>query len=170
MTLLDISLHHRHAQLWLELEKLDRQIKAKAAELANVARLVADTMAEVGVSSLPFEYAGKQRTHYLHTSISVRRIGEVGSDEALAALDAAGLAWIIRPSYPASTLTSWAKEELANERALPEVLGSAFYVHAEHELRLKGGTKKRSAAAKAASFYRRQAARSIENERRESKS
>lgn len=166
MTLLDVSLNCRHAQLWLELEALDKLVKEKAAELARVARLCADTMVDAGVLSLPFEYEGKQRTHYLHTSLSVRRIGEVDSETAIAALYASGLDWIVRPSYPAQTLTSWAREELANERALPSAFELAFYVHHEDELRLKGGTKKRSASAKAAAFYRRQAARSIEEARR----
>lgn len=162
MTLLDVSLHRRHAALWLECERLETELKAKTAELANLGRLLSDSMVDVGVLSLPFEAGDRAWTHYLHTSFSMRRRGEVDSDGAVAALESSGLEWMLRRTHSPQTLTSWAKEELAAERPLPEALGLAFYAHSEHELRLRGATKKRSAAAKAASFYRRQAAARIQ--------
>lgn len=160
--ILDIALHRRHAALWLECERLEAELKKKTAELAALGDVIGDNMVSLGVLSLPFQAESKGWTHYLHTSFSVRRRAEITQEEGIDALRRGGLDWIVKPSYAASTLSSWAREELANERALPSPVADAFYVHSEHELRLRGSTKKRSVSAKAADFYRGQARRAIE--------
>lgn len=159
MTLLDPALHRRYAELWLECERLADEYAARRRELQNLGEVISSQLVGEGLLGLPFEVGDRAFRSYLHTSMTVRRNAGVTAEGAIAALGAGGLAWMIAPSYSSARLSAWAKEELAEHRDLPAPILGAFHVHVEEELRLQGAIKKRSLAARAAEYFRRQSTR-----------
>lgn len=158
MTIIDVSLHRRYADNWLEMERLEARLKELASEQRNLGAVIADNLVDAGVLALPFSNGGKNFTSYLHSSFSVRGNGGVGREEKLATLVDCGLDWMVERNYSAARLSAWAKERLASGQPLPPEFERAFHVHTEEELRLRGATSKKSLAAKAASYLRRRAA------------
>jgi len=157
---LDVERLRKYVALWKRCERLERELKESVHALANLGVVCADSLVDEGVLGFPVEVDGEPFHLYMHTSLSVRSQPGVTAEERIAALREAELDWMIEPSYSPSRLTAWVKEQLGeHEEQIPFALSSAFDINVEDELRVRGGTQKKSLAAKAASFYRNSARR-----------
>lgn len=136
----------------LEAETKELNVRRKLVEQAALAELAAQ-----GCRSIPLtDDAGLPVSIYILSKLSTTAKAGTSSEDRIAALESAGLGWLIKPGYDAMKLGAWVREQLQQNEKLPEPLVGAFDFTPFDQVVTKTTTRKESATALAAKNLRAQ--------------
>lgn len=145
---------------WLALRdraaRLEEEMEAAKEERDALGARIIELLAEAGLPSIPIEVDGVKYNVHPTMTLRPKRVDGVEMKDVVDALRESGLGHLVYETFNTNTLGAWAREELAEGRALPLPLAERITFYEDRKLGCAKSTSRESRSSQAARTLRSQ--------------
>lgn len=151
---MDLEPVRRFVRLGFEIEQLEAQVSELNKERMALEDTIRSMLIEEGVSNIPLDVDGEAMTVHSHRQLWVKPKKGIERDAVCEALRSCGLDWMVKENFNANTLSSFVREELSNERAIPDEVTAVCDLDFRHRVRATRTSRRESVTDRAARFVK----------------